>query len=543
MIPLRPYQLEVIERVRDVLRTGKRRVVVVLPTGAGKTVVTAHIVGNSVERGKRSVFLAPRRELVRQTFAKLVRNGLAPSQVGIVMAGTSSRLLDAAAPSPASLDDQRLWDLYARRRPQAAVQVASIDTLRSRALPPADLVIVDECHRSISPGCREILSHYGTSIILGLTATPYRADGRGLDELYEDLVVGASPSQLVAEGFLVAPKAFGVPKESMPDLSGVKIKGGDYDAVQLGEACDRAELVGDIVEHWQRLAQGVRTVVFAASVSHSKRIAARFREAGIAAEHLDGTTPTADRDAILRRLERGETRVVVNVGVLCEGWDMPSVKCLVLARPTKSLGLYLQMAGRILRPFEGLGAIILDHAGCVTEHGFPTQDREFSLEGRKKSKNAASEPPAKTCPQCFAILPSALRVCDCGYEFPAPERSALEEKDGTLVELPGPKVKRVNPAALAKWDAIVAEWHKYNAELPVPLEPKWCVRRWRLLYRSWPPAGSKWPTLTEEQMAAIARAKEAEKAPLFAAPIASPITEPPVQREPARRAELVEVAW
>lgn len=536
MIPLRPYQLEGIERIREAIRWGKRRVVVVLPTGAGKTVVAAHMIGNSVERGRRSLFLAPRRELVRQTFAKLIHNGLRPDQVGIIMAGTPSRLVDAAAPPPSTLDDQRLWEVYARRRPQAPVQVASIDTLRARALPPADLVFVDECHRSISPGCRSILSHYGEAVILGLTATPYRADGRGLDELYEDLVVGASPSTLVGEGFLVAPRAWGVPAQSMPDLSGVKLKGGDYDATQLGEACDQAGLVGDIVEHWLRLAKNLRTVVFAASVAHSKHIAARFREAGVAAEHLDGTTPTPDRDAILARLGRGDTRVVVNVGVLCEGWDMPSVKCLVLARPTKSLGLFLQMAGRILRPFEGLEAIILDHAGCITEHGFPTDDREFSLEGRKKRNALPTEPPAKTCPECFAILPAALRLCDCGHEFPPPARKPLEEKDGELVELPSPKKKkkRINPALLARWNAVVDEWHAYNSELPVPLEPSWCRKRYYHLYQQWPPAGSKWPTLTDEQRALIERAKEAEEAPLFAAP---------EMRRASSRTEFVEVEW
>jgi len=529
MIPLRPYQVEGIERVRASLRHGHRRVVVVLPTGAGKTVIAAHIIGNSVGLQKRSLFLAPRRELVRQTFAKLIRNGLAPSQVGIIMAGTSGHIVDDAAPSPASIDDQRLWDLYARRRPQAPVQVASIDTLRARMLPEADLVVVDECHRSISPGCRDILAHYDRAAILGLTATPYRNDGRGLGELYEDLVIGASPSTLVAEGFLVAPTVWGVPKESMPDLAGVKVKGGDYDAAALGEACDKAALVGDIVAHWQRLGRGMRTVVFAASVAHSKHITERFREAGIAAEHLDGTTPTPERDAILARLGRGETRVVVNVGVLCEGWDMPSVKCLVLARPTKSTGLYLQMAGRILRPFEDLPAVILDHAGCVTEHGFPTDDREFSLEGRKRKSGGI--PPAKTCPQCFAILLTSALLCDCGYQFPPPERSELEEKAGELVELK--PAKPIDQKQLSKWEAIVQEWHDLNATRDVPLEPSWCRRQWKRRYGTWPPRGAKWPKLTDEQKATIERAKEADRAPLFA----------DMPARAARRARLVEVAW
>ena len=186
----------------------------------------------------------------------------------------------------------------------------AIDTLRHRAKPLADLVIVDEAHRALAKSYREVAAAYPDAVHLGLSATPYRADGQGLGDAYDDLVVVSTPAQLIAEGFLVEPRVFTVRPSELPDLSGVRTRRGDYDERALAAAVDRQPLVGNIVEHWQRLADGRRTVAFAVSVEHSRHIAERFREAGIAAEHLDGTTTPLERDAILRRLERGETRVV-----------------------------------------------------------------------------------------------------------------------------------------------------------------------------------------------------------------------------------------
>ena len=407
---LRPYQKRAIRELDARIAAGKRRIVVVAATGSGKTVVFARVVADAVARGRSVLVVAHRRELIAQTYDKLVRAGLREEQIGVLMA-----------------DD-------ARRRPAAPVQVASIDTLRHRPKPPADLVIVDECHRELARSYREMRAHYPEAVHLGFTATPYRADNRGLGEFYEDLLVVASISDLIAEGYLVEPHVFTVPKDRLPNLAGVRVRAGDYAQDQLDEAVDQAKLVGDIVEHWQRHALGVRTVAFAVSVKHSKHIAERFREAGIAAEHLDGTTAAAERGAMLARLDRGETLVVSNCGVLCEGWDMPSVKCGILARPTKSTGLYLQQAGRILRPCQGQRAIILDHAGCAREHGLPQWEREFTLEPRPKRKRGeAIEVPVRICDGCQAVLPARMRVCpECGFFFTEP-RPVPAEADGELV--------------------------------------------------------------------------------------------------------------
>ncbi|MCC7540350.1 MAG: hypothetical protein IT379_29305 [Deltaproteobacteria bacterium] len=270
---------------------------------------------------------------------------------------------------------------------------------------------------------------------VGLTATPYRADGKGLGGSYDELIVVASTRELIADGYLVEPRVLTVSASSLPDLSRVRVRGGDYDEKALGDAVNQRALVGNIVEHWLQHADRARTVVFAVSIAHSRHVVERFREAGVPAEHLDGDTPTGDRDAILARLARGETRVVGSVGTLCEGWDMPAVKCAILARPTKSTGLYLQQAGRILRPWEDVRALILDHAGCAVEHGLPQDDREFTLDGVEKGGDPKRKPVrSKTCPSCFAVLPLGTAVCPVCATLLGGAAAPLRETADRLVE-------------------------------------------------------------------------------------------------------------
>ena len=387
------------------------------------TVVAAAIIKSAVARGSRVVFCVHRREILAQTARKLIQMGVPEESIGVMMADGKISL-EVGGP---------LTDF---RRPRAQVQLCSIDTLRNRKLPEGRLIFIDECHRALSPSYKKFSDAYPNAVHLGLTATPYLASGRGMIEAYEDIVTVASVRQLIDLGFLVEPVAFTVNAANMPDLSGVSTRAGDYEIGELEEIMDRKQLVGSIVGHWQRRAEGRRTVVFATSVAHSQHIVAEFVAAGIIAEHLDGTTERGARDAMLARLDRGETQVVSNCGVLAEGWDCPSVKCLVLARPTKSKGLYLQQAGRILRPWNDVGALILDHAANVVAFGLPQSEQEFTLEARKKkSKNV--DVPAKTCPSCLAIVATATRECVCGHEFgiETMPRPMPEQADGELVEI------------------------------------------------------------------------------------------------------------
>ncbi len=453
-IQLRPYQRSAVDQVGQRVLGGTRRLILVSPTGSGKTTVAGAIIASAVADNGRVLFLAHRRELINQAYRRLVELGIDEGNVGVLMANDP------------------------RRRPAAAVQVASIDTLRHRPKPHANIVFVDECHRSLAPSYREIAAHYSNAIHLGLTATPYRADGKGLGDAYDDLVMVATPRQLIAEGYLVEPRVFTVPASALPDLSSVRVKGGDYDEAALASAVDRQARVGNIGGHWLRHAQGTRTVVFAVSVAHSKHIVERFQQAGVRAEHLDGTTPTEQRDAILARLDSGETLVVSNCGVLCEGWDQPSVKCAILARPTKSTGLYLQQAGRILRPWQDLPAILLDHGGCAMEHGLPHDDRVFSLDTpNKRRRDAQTAAPLKTCPECFAVLPMATRSCpECGAQLF--DSGMPEEAAGNLIE--------VTPQVIA--DARRVEWDRLCATVATRgYQPGWAYHRYRERFGAPPP--------------------------------------------------------
>jgi DNA repair protein RadD len=425
-VDLRGYQIEAIEKLRELIRQGVRRILLVIPTGGGKTLTAGSMIAGSLRKGRRALFAAHRKEIIDQTVRALARLGIL--SIGVIRASDKRR--DASQP----------------------VQVASIDTLRNRESPDAALVFVDEAHRSMAASYRKhIFEAYPDRVIVGLTATPCRTDGKPLGELYEAIVIGATYSQLIAEGYIAEPLVYSTPV--LPDLSGVHRSGADYNQEELEEACNRAFLIGDVVETWEKRAEGRRSVFFAVGVAHSRAICAAFVARGHKAEHLDGTTPDALRDAILARLASGETRIVCQCAVLTEGWDCPAVKYIGLVRPTKSLVVYMQAAGRGMRPWCPCGCdrpsecqrrvrpIIVDHGKNVDEHGMPHEDRDWSLD--KKVKRPGS-PPQKACPACFAFIPSALMQCShCGYEFPVPQpaepepREVLDKVELTLRTLSG----------------------------------------------------------------------------------------------------------
>mgnify|MGYP000848283498 CR=1 FL=1 len=303
-VVLRPYQTSAIEWVASERGPGER-LLLVSPTGSGKTFTAARVILDEIASGGRVIFAAHRQELITQTYGSLLRLGLPEPLMGVIMG-------DGIITHPITRRRSNC------SRPLAPVQVASIDTLRQpgRAKPrDVSLVFYDECHRALSRSYVDLAEHYAQATVVGLTATPWRGDGRGLGTLFRKLFVVATPRVLMDEGHLVEPRVFSHPHRA--DLKHVKITAGDYNEKQLAEACDRRELLGSIVEHWRRHLDGRRTVAFAVNVEHSKHIVEEFLAAGISAEHLDGTTPDDDRAAILGRLASGETLVVSNCAVLC----------------------------------------------------------------------------------------------------------------------------------------------------------------------------------------------------------------------------------
>lgn len=406
---LRPYQHEAVERARRAIAAGKRRPLIVAPTGSDKTVIASHIVESAVAKARRTLFLAHRIELIEQASGKLDEIGI---EHGIIKSG------------------------HSRARPELSVQVASVQTLSRRVGDRLDyqLIIVDEAHHVTAASYRKVLDAAPQAVALGLTATPYRADRAALGEVFDELIEVISLPELIEGGHLVEPRVFG---RKPPDLTRVRTTAGDYNLGQLATVMDTEELVSDLVTTWMERAAGRTTVAFAVNIEHSQHIAAAFARAGVAAGHVDGTMSEHERGQVLRRLARGELQVVANCAILTEGWDLPRCSCVILARPTHSRSLWKQMCGRALRPAPDLGkldCLILDHAGCWKRHGFLTDPESYSLHGKEKRQ---SEAPMIACPQCGAEFPGLPRFCpECGHELPRHTRTApAEESEGQLEEL------------------------------------------------------------------------------------------------------------
>lgn len=419
---LRPYQLEAVEGLRESFKKGYKRIVLQAATGSGKTVMASEIVRGAVAKGNPVLFVAHRRELIHQAAAKLKDFGIS---TGLILAEE-------------------------RPKPRELVQVGSIQTIAARylkkgeTLPSAAVVIYDEGHHALAQTYVRLAEQYPNAALLGLTATPVRGDGKGLGHMFQDMVMGPSITKLTEQGYLVPVRYFA---PSMPDLYGVKVTAGDYNQGQLDERMDKPKLVGDIVANWGEIAPERKTIVFASSVKHSIHLAEQFQAAGVNAAHLDGETPIAEREEILGDLRRGKIQVLTNCMVCTEGFDLPDLSCCVLARPTKSLGLYLQMAGRVLRPSpDKQDAILIDHSGAYYDHGPLDSDFEWSLETSGKiqdreTQRKEGEPKPITCQNCFAIY-EKQRICpNCGH---VPERSGREvqQVEGTLGEVTSDKPKR-----------------------------------------------------------------------------------------------------
>lgn len=383
---LRVYQRSA---VRSVIDSIDSRPILVAPTGGGKTVMGVEVIRRlrAMYDSVKVLWLAHRKELIDQGAKHLQKHG---EMVGIIMAGYPEM-------------------------PLADIQVASRDTLIGRSKPKADIVVLDECHHAVSDTYREILDSYANSWLLGLTATPFRLDGSGLGDVFGRIVVSATARQLIEAGWLANPTVY-APK--IPDLSGIKVLGGDYQLGSLSKSVNTREASADIIETWKLRAGGKRTVCFAVDVIHSKAITEAFTAAGIPAEHLDGKTPKPEREGMLARLAAGRTLVLSNCMVLTEGWDLPALECAILARPTASLNLHLQMIGRVLRAATGKdGAIVLDFAGNHHTHGPITRELEYSLDGTVRT--AASEPLGlRRCNQCGLMFEANIDACpECGWVF------------------------------------------------------------------------------------------------------------------------------
>jgi superfamily II DNA or RNA helicase len=338
---LRPHQIRLLDQIDMAIVSGCNRIVVQAPTGFGKTIMAAHRLRRIQDAGKRAIFIVPALSLIDQSVEKLYAEGV--KDVGVIQAN-------------------HILTNYAR-----PIQIASVQTLQRREVPDADEIIIDEVHRWYRFYPKLLADpRFANTPIIGLTATPWT---KGLGRYFHKLIIGATTAELVDAGYLSKFRAFA---PASPDLTGVRTIAGDYHEGDLGEAMNKTVLMADVVTTWLERANGRPTLCFAVDRAHAKNLQTKFLEAEVPAEYIDCYTDALERKAIAKHFHAGEVQVVCNVGCLTTGidWD---VRCVILARPTKSEILFVQMIGRGLRTADGKDdCLILDHSDNHIRLGFVT---------------------------------------------------------------------------------------------------------------------------------------------------------------------------
>jgi DNA repair protein RadD len=423
-IELRYCQQDMLDEASTLLRRGVKTILLQAPTGFGKTVLAGHMLKTASERNFSSWFIVHRRELVKQSSATFNRFGI---NHGIVAAGFDG----------------------SRFRP---VQVCGLQTLarRYRQLAPPGFVVWDEAHHIAAGSWAEIHRAFPDAVHIGLSATPQRLDGTGLRSFFSEIVHGPSIAQLIDDGFLSDYRMY---RPGGLNLDGVHQVAGDFNKKELENALNNSTVTGDAIAHYFKYALGRRAIMFEASIARSQNAVAKFKAAGVSAEHVDGDTDPAVRDAAMARFIAGHTLVLSNVDLFGEGVDVPAVEALIDCAPTMSLTRCMQRWGRVLRPAEGKDyAVILDHAGNSKRHGLPDDDREWSLDGTRKAKKPkdADDISIKACPMCFSVVRSHVGECKhCGHIFMKASRT-IEEQAGELQEVDREAARREQKAQQAQ---------------------------------------------------------------------------------------------
>ncbi len=451
---LRPYQNALIAKIVDAWQRHKRRIIAVAPTGSGKTIVFAKLIEQYLSKNNKQVLVvAHREELILQAQDKIAN--LTDTPIGIIKYGYTPNL-------------------------DAPIQIASIQSL-ARNLAEIEinphLIVIDEVHHAASDSYRALLDKFPTSYVLGMTATPVRTDGRGFDDLFDELIVSASVAELIKLGYLAPFKIFGA---KLIQIKDPKIRYGDYDRQSLIDEIDRSLIYGDLVAAYQKYAPNTKTVVFCVDIAHSEQTAAAYLAAGIAAEHIDGEVDYQERKAILDRFRSGETQVLTNCELILEGFDLDDIQTVQIVRPTASLALYLQTIGRVLRTHPDKPyATIIDHTPNIALFGLPDHPHQWSL--------APTPAPlsrwVQKCPRCDHIFRCTtseskvtrktragiprqygMTICPCcqtrfefliersGLLFNAgiPQRIVTEVANTTIVELGTKNLPKLTPGKPAQ---------------------------------------------------------------------------------------------
>ncbi len=475
---LRPYQADAKNAIYLAWSQGFANVLAVLPTGAGKTVLFSDIIH---DHNGPVCAIAHRQELVSQISLALARDKVRHRIIGpksVVKLCVNIHMAELGA---------SYYD------PGSAVAVAGVDTLVRRGpelahwLNSVTLWVQDEAHHVLRG------NKWGTAAEmfpnakgLGVTATPLRADGKCLgrhaDGLFDTMYVGPSMRDLINMGYLTEYRVFAPPNDI--DLSAVNTSAstGDYSKVQLTKAVRKSHVVGDVVAHYLRIAPGKLGITFATDVETATDMAAAYNAAGVPAAVVSAKTPDAERVALLRKFKTRQLLQLVNVDLFGEGFDLPAIEVVSMARPTQSYALYVQQFGRALRLLDGkFEALIIDHVGNVVRHGLPDARQEWTLDARdRKSDGGPSDAiPVKACPSCTAVYERINAACPfCGHKAAPAARSGPDQVDGDLIELDAETLAAMRgevdkaDATLEDFKATLKDKEVYRAELAAKHVPK-----------------------------------------------------------------------
>lgn len=385
MKQLRPYQNDLLNATRSAFRSGYKRPCIVLGCGGGKSIIASEMAKCVTDKGNRVLFIVHRKELCEQIEETFTWWGVNMDLCKIAMVQTVTRHLEN------------------EHKP--------------------DLIITDENHHCLAKSYKQIYERWPDVMCVGVTATPIRLNGGGLGDINDTLIIGPSVGELIEWGNL-SPFKYYAPQ--IVDTSKLKVSRGEYVQADVEEMFAKNTIWGDVIQHYRKLSGG-KAICYCSSIKQSREMASEFCRAGIPAKHIDAKTPKITRKETINQFRRGIVKILCNVDLISEGFDVPDCDVAILLRPTQSLGLFIQQSMRCMRFQPGKIAVIIDHVGNVNRFGTPDVNREWSLEAKKKKSNIQNLVEIKQCPECFRVVEPDVKECPhCGFLF---QRKEVKEVD------------------------------------------------------------------------------------------------------------------
>ncbi|EAH2539977.1 DEAD/DEAH box helicase [Listeria monocytogenes] len=367
-----------------------------LRLGAGKSVILSEIIRMTTHNKNNVLFLVHRKELIDQIRNTLTMNDVDMNFVNLGMVQTVVRRLEKTS-EPA-------------------------------------LIIIDESHHVLANSYKKIINHFSNAKVVGFTATPVRINGGGLGDINDMLIEKVNVKWLIENQFL-APYKYFAPEIVQTETLDIK-RTGEFDMTGLDDQFNKRMIWGDVIKHYQKLANGEQAILYASSLYQSEKMAMSFASVDITSAHIDGETPKSIRDDVIKRFREGKIKVLCNLDLIGEGFDVPDCSTVIMLRPTQSLSLYIQQSMRGMRYRPEKTSIIIDHVGNVSRFGLPDMERTWTLEPKKGSNSKKAEAPVKICPDCFMTVLSSNKKCEhCGHEFKVEVKPIQVDEAAELQEI------------------------------------------------------------------------------------------------------------